>query len=116
MGRYLCAIATALHGAPAPASGPRRVDEQQRAPRSLAPFESCSTRTAEDVDGVPRDRRHEASHAPDAHPGPGWTGQQARNQAWARRQLVQDLAVTLRDGLAIDERVCHAPDRRLQAD
>ncbi len=33
-----------------------------------------------------------------------------------RGQLVQDLAVDLGDGPAIDERVGHAPDRRLQPD
>jgi hypothetical protein len=95
MGHHLCAVAAALHGAPAPASGPRRVDEQQRAPRSLAALESCGTRPAEDVDGVPRDSRHEVSHALNAHPCPGWTGQQARNQARLRGQLVQDLAIRL---------------------
>jgi hypothetical protein len=116
MGGQLCAIAAALHGAPAPASGPRRVDEQQRAPRSLAPLESRGTRPAEDIDGVPRDRRHEVPHDVNAHPCPGRTRQQARNQARLGGQLVEDLAIALWNGPAIDERVGRVPDRRLQPD
>src|SRR5215216_1210985 len=116
MGRHLRSIAAALHGAPAPASGPRRVDEQQRTPRSLAPLESRTARPAEDVDGVLRDRGQEASHAPVAHPRPGRIGQQARDQARLRGQPVQHFAVALRDRPVIDERVGDGPDRRLEPD
>ena len=51
-----------------------------------------------------------------AQPHPRWTGHQARNQARLRRQLVQDLTVARRDRPAVDERIGHVPDRRLQPD
>lgn len=95
-------------------SGARGIHEEQRTSTALTPLQASSFRTAEDVDGVPGDRRQDGRGRLFLCPGTCRPGGQARDETRARGELVENVEICYRNGPPINHRVGDAPDGSLQ--